>query len=84
MRVVATQTPFLFDGRVDARAFGRFIVALVTESAALFHQDQLIGFTVVIMARFTVRLFEGRVNCFLSCDFLRPLCQVSKHSVKTL
>jgi hypothetical protein len=50
MGVVATQAPLLFHRRVYNPTFRRFIVALITKSAAVFHQNQLVVFTVIIVA----------------------------------
>jgi hypothetical protein len=58
MRVVATHTPFLFHSGMDVCPCGGFIVALITECIALFQQDQLVGITVVIVARFAIHLLE--------------------------
>jgi hypothetical protein len=47
MRVVTPQAPLLFHCRMDTRTFRWFIVALITEGAALFHQCQLVVIPVV-------------------------------------
>jgi len=43
---------------MDTRAFRGFIVALVTEGAAIFHQDQVIGIAVIIVTRFAIRFLD--------------------------
>jgi predicted tellurium resistance membrane protein TerC len=73
MGIVATQAPFLFHCRMDTRAFRGFIVALITKGAALFHQNQLIGITVLIVTRFAIRFLDRGMNYLLSGILLRPL-----------
>ena len=73
MGVVATQAPIFLHCRVYNRAFRGFIVALETEGAAVFHQNQLIGFAVVIVAGFAIRFLDRGMNDLLSGDLLGPL-----------
>ncbi len=58
VRIMATKTSFLFHCRMDTRAFRGFIVALVTEGATIFHQDQVIGIAVIIVTRFAIRFLD--------------------------
>jgi hypothetical protein len=70
MRVVAPQAPLLFHCRMDTRTFRWFIVALITEGAALFHQCQFVVIPMIIVTRFAIRLLERRMNYLLPGGFL--------------
>jgi len=70
MRVVTPQAPLLFHCRMDTRTFRWFIMALITEGAALFYQCQLVVIPMVIVTRFAIRLLERRMNYLLPGGFL--------------
>jgi hypothetical protein len=72
MGVMTPHATFFFDGRMDTRTFRRLIVALITESVTVFHKDQLVGFAVVIVARFAIHFLNRGMNDLLSGNFLRP------------